>query len=101
MHLTIQHSKNRSTLFTPPQKMSFQPLSVEQLHTMTADAGYDTPARKKGPPLTPRSSEACSAMGILPSELMPKPLAAFDKKVLHKGCNKEGGNITKIDVKIL
>ena len=57
--------------------MSFQPLSVEQLHTMTADAGYDTPARKKGPPLTPRSSEACSAMGILPSELMPKPLAAF------------------------
>jgi len=49
----------------------FTPLSVDQLAQMTQDAGYDTPAQKMGPPLTPRSCEACSSLGILPSELMP------------------------------
>ena len=59
----------------------FQPLSVDQLAKMTEDAGYDTPAQKSNKnPLTPRSSEACAALGILPSELLPKPLSHFRQK---------------------
>ena len=58
----------------------FSPLSVNQLIDMTLDAGYETPASKKGPPLTPRSAEACSSLGILPSELMPRPLSTFRQK---------------------
>ena len=60
--------------------MSFlSPLSVDQLATLTADPSPDTPSAKKCP-LTPRSSEACSATGVLPSELLPRPLTDFRQK---------------------
>ena len=59
-------------------------MSVEELAGMATDAPFDTPTRKrgskKGPPLTPRSAEACSMMGILPSELMPRPPEYFRQK---------------------
>ena len=51
------------------------PVNVEEL------AAAVTPTRGgKAPPLTPRSAEACSRAGILPSELMPRAPQYFRQK---------------------